>query len=235
MLSLKRGMKMLKRILGKEHGLKLSLVNTPVYLCPSKKTKIEITAQNTTEYDMHLFLSFSAPVGVKLGNSEPDFFVPAEGKSTFVLEVKCDENAKIYMGTSIIEFKAADRVLEWQQEYELEIFTENVFKCCSRPNDFSADDEMLYSSHGRLYLTKAENACLQCACTDNEQFVLQGEKSARADVYVNGQLCESSAVFLEKGLNKICISCKEDGCFWFAHRDNEKEACLNTINPKYFL
>jgi len=224
---------MLKRILGDDNGLSLSLNKSPVYLCPSKKSVIEITANNTTEYDMHLFLSFGAVSGVTLQNSEPDFFIPAQGKSVFTLMLSVSENEKLYMGTSILDFKVTDRVLEWQQEYELCFFTENGFTRCDGENDYSPDEQMLFSRQGIIYLSENENACLQAACTEEKTFLFQYDGTA--ELYVNGNLCQNDKFTLQSGLNKICISCKNDGAFWFAEIESEKKTCLNTINPKFFL
>lgn len=224
---------MLKRILGEDNGLSLSLNVTPVYLCPSKKTKVEITACNTTEYDMHLFLSFGTVSGVTLKNSEPDFFVPAEGKSVFTLEMSVSENEKMYIGSSVLDFTVCDRVLEWKQEYEMSIFSENVFKCCDGKNDFSPDEQMLLSRGGVIYLSKDENACIEAACTEKNTVLLEGKGSA--EVYLNGNVCKNGTLNLESGLNKICISSKSDGAFWFVQSENEKVISLNTINPRFFL
>ncbi len=226
---------MLKCILGEQHGLTMTVKDSPVYLCPSKTTKILISAQNATEYDMHLFLSFSPCGGVSLSNTEPDFFVPAQGTSLLTLDLHISDSQKMYIGKSLLEFKVSDRVLEWQQQYELEFFTENVFKCCDRVNDFAPDEDVLFSRKGLIYLSKGENACIQCALAENENYILQGDGTSDAEFFVNSSLCSGGILSLKQGLNKICISCKKDGCFMFAEVTNEKTTCLNTINPKFFL
>ena len=92
---------MIKQIFGEDNGLLLQLESDNVFLYPSKKSKPRFFAQNSTEYDMHLFVSFDTSCGITMDKKEMDVFVPALGNTAFVLPVSVSEDDKMFTGFSM--------------------------------------------------------------------------------------------------------------------------------------
>ena len=225
---------MIKRILGEDNGLMLEIRQTPVYLCPSRKNKITIFAANSTEYDMHLYLSFKLPMCIGTEKKETDFFVPAEGNSSLELTLTVSGDEKMYIGQSYLELAVKDRTLEWVQLYELELYIENVFKCASG-KDFMPCTDMLFSRSGIIYLDKNECAMLEIASENDLDLSISALEGTAPRIFTDTEECVDGRLVLKKGLTRLCIQSNDTSSIVIKDQASEKVLCLNTINPKYFL
>ena len=225
---------MIKRIFGEDNGLELSVSEKEIYLYPGKKSRLKIHAKNSTEYDMHLFLSFGELVGAVMDKRETDVFVPAQGETYFDFPLTLKSDERMYMGCLVSEFSVTDRVLEWTSGYELVMFSENVFKCGER-GDFSANDEMLFSDKGRIFIGENECVMLEAACVSDTEVIFESQVPEKISLYLDGNRQECENILLKGGLNKICIEslCEQQIAFKDIYSD--KVICLNTVNPKYYL
>ena len=224
---------MIKQILGEQQGLILATEKDRVFISPVKKNKIVLTAKNVTEYDMQLFVSFEPPHGVGCASKEFDFFVPAQGGSKTELNLQSSDGARIFFASTIAELTVKDRVLEWQNSYEIPFLCENVFKCAEKC-DFSACEEFSVSSKGVIYLCKGEYAMIAAASDREYEVGLEIKSGACPKVTSEGKEC-GGVITLQKGITRICFYAPDDTSFYFKDLQSEKLVCLNTVNPKYFM
>ena len=224
---------MIKQILGEERGLILSTEKKDVFISPAKKNKMVLNAKNTTEYDMQLFMSFMPSSGTGCPTSEFDFFVPAEGASKTEISVETGSEARMYFGYTVAELTVRDRVLEWQNTYEIPMFFENVFKC-SEKCGFCASDEMAVSNGGVIYLCKGEYAMMLAASEDERDIGIGLKSGACPKILADEKPCKDIFT-LNKGLTRLCFYAEDDTAFYFKDLQSDKLICLNTVNPKYFI
>ncbi|MBP3579983.1 MAG: hypothetical protein J6K12_01915 [Clostridia bacterium] len=225
---------MVKRIYGDDCGLELIIEEDEIFLCPSKKNKIELLAKNDTEYDMHLFFCFHMTGNVAMDKKEFDVFVPAQGNTCHTLVLSLSSEEKMYTGESVLEFLVKDRVLEWTCGYEIQVFTENVFKCCEKI-DYSQNPQMLFSDKGVIYIDKGEYAVMEVANLLECDVTLESIEGNDIKVYVEKELCRNGRVHLKEGLNRLCITAEKESRVVIKDELSGKKVCLNTVNPKYFL
>lgn len=224
---------MIKRIFGEDNGLILRLEKENVFLYPAKKSKIMVWAKNITEYDMHLYLSFSDLPALVIDKKEMDVIVPAEGETRFELPIFVKSDERMFVGESILEFSVTDRVLEWTSGYEVALFTENAFKCFHKC-DFSACDEMFFSHKGEIYVGEKEFVMLEVACLSEQNVIVEAQCSEKLKIFHESK-CVDGKIPLSSGLNRICLTSQCDQKVAFKDELSEKVLCLNTINPKYYL
>ncbi len=225
---------MVKRIYGDDCGLELVIEQGEIFLCPSKKNKIQLFAKNITEYDMHLFFSFQMTGKVAMEKKEFDMFVPAQGNTCHTLVLSLSTEEKMYTGESVLEFLVKDRVLEWTCGYEIPIFTENVFKCCEKI-DYSQSSQMLFSDKGVIYIGKGEYAVMEAASLEESDVSVESTEGNDIRVYAEKELCRDGRVHLKEGLNRLCITAEKESRVIIKDEMSGKTVCLNTVNPKYFL
>ncbi len=230
---------MLKQILGEKTGLVLEVKPQRPVLCTGKSVKAELCALNSTEYDMCLDLSLNMPYGVSADKKETDIVVAAQGKTVFYLSFSLPKDGKMFFGEGIIEIKVRDRVLEWENVYELEFACEMAFKCGEK-NDFSATEQMLVTDNMKVWLDDNENCCFQIAIEKKMAVTLAFDEKTGFEVWLNGEKIVASdynciELTLEEGLNKLCIAAQKGGYFWFCTSDGGERISLNTVNPKYFM
>ena len=225
---------MIKKIFGDDNGLELSVMEKDIYLYAGKKSKIKIHAKNSTEYDMHLYLSFGELAGAVMDKKEADVFVPAEGETFFDFPLTLSSGERMYIGCLVSEFSVTDRVLEWTSGYELVLFCENVFRCADKC-DFSPSDEMFFSDKGWIFIGEKEYVMLETACVADTQAVIEAEVPEKLSVFLDGSECDGEKILLKGGLNKICLVSQCEQKVAFKDEVSDKVLCLNTVNPKCFL
>lgn len=225
---------MIKKIYGEDNGLILKTEENRIFLRPSKKRTLTVYSENRTEYDMHLYVSFTCPLGLKIEKKELDVFVPAEGNSRFEIPLFVSDDEKIFIGCSALEFSVTDRALEWTCGYEITLFTENTF-ACGVPFDFSPRAEMLFSHNGEIFMDKNEAVLLEVASFDDENITAEVVDGEKPQLFVNKMLTDD-VISLKKGCTRLCIRSGSSGCrIAFRRHESNEKICLNTINPKYFL
>lgn len=225
---------MIKRIFGEENGLELSVEKDSLFLCPSKKNKIRLVAKNSTEYDMHLFFSFQVPALCTMEKKEADVFVPAEGDTSFEMVLVSGVGDVMYPGEPVLEFAVKDRVLEWTSGYEIQLYTETVFKC-GKKNDFSPSEEMLVSNKGRIFIGEKECIMIECASEGELDVTLCGDGKTTPSVYLENKECTDGKIHITEKLNRICITSDCEQQIEFKNEISGEAVFLNTINPKRFL
>ena len=133
----------------------------------------------------------------------------------------------------IAELRVRDRVLEWENTYEIPLMCENIFKCSEKP-DFAADGDMCCSSKGVIYLSEGEYAMLLAASSEEKDICICVTDGGVPETTVNGEKSDMKFT-LKEGLNRLCFYAKEDTAFYLTEDVSERTICLNTVNPKYFI
>ena len=229
---------MIKQILGDGNGLLLETRQEKIFLAPSRKKVITVYGKNTTEYDMKLYLSLSLPFCIKSSLGEFDFTIPAEGNSRFDIDFSLSDDSKLFMGEAVCELKVCDRVLEWENVYEIPLMCEMAY---SEKNSvsFSAESDSSFSSKGAFWLDGKNNALFEIPLQEKKSVLLVSDEGDEFDAILDGIALKSKdgrlSLNLNEGLNKLAVFSENEQAICVLDSSSEEPTCLNTLNPKFFI
>ncbi len=222
---------MIKKILG---NAPFDISCGQAVLVPGKTKNIDFRLSNDTEYDLPLKFVLSFSSTVKSDLSEFNVVVPAGGNTKKTLKLDVDRNDKIFFSEHLCEIKIHDGVLNSESDYEIAFPCEMAYKCTDKENNFTATNEVYFTSEGTFFANSNECICLEIPLA--EQMIISTEKNqTETRTMLDGVQVNSREIKLHPGLNKLCIKMFCDGKIEFFDTESMQKIFLNTINPMYFL